>query len=514
MVVDDAGRPLSEIGITITEITTSTLADQWQQWSVQRFGPMISEKSGSDGRLLLDYPAKIDGQSVPWVRVAVKGRVGDKASVNRTVSLPTREDGRVLSLTPSDQPPPRDHAYRSVSVRYVDPAELVDASPRQMLDQLVKGPSLFLLRQLLKAAHFDDAEPLELKPKRNRAVWDSKSAVIRIQSPEGERVVVLCSVRPRGATWKDRPRGRSAPEAAIVFRSDGSLTTMLGGGFSARGSGENAQLTNLGTTGDHLVRVSAFEEHGPFELISRWYRIGSETSAALTVHHYANSNSWSGGMNGRSNPVSEFGFLGYEFNGRDIEHHLPGVTAGGLLVPRRIFWDGQQNRFIGPVTQSFDGRPLYRVVTDASAEFQPLNARPGEIIVGGGRRDYRNWHQWIVVVQQPQAVVARLVLSDNNKEKRQLLAETLQPGQHSLQLQIDPDGQTETESTVRIRIDGGDEVETVFKIPRLEIDARPSVPNQPVAVSQPAPVRLFDKKLAAGQASLVWKIEDEKRDQP
>ncbi len=492
LVVDHEGKPVPEVTLTITEITTSPEPDHWQQWSVQRFGNRVSEKSGENGRLALDCPVQIDGQAVPWVRVIATGRVGEDASVHSSVSLPTTEDGRVICLTRSEEVPRFNRAYRSVSVGYVKLDEVIDASPRQLLDKLIEKPDLAPLRSLFAASGSDAVDPIELV------------SAVRLNTNDSEYGVVLCRVRPRGATWVDRPPQRSPPQAALVFRPDGSLVTMLGGGFSARGSSENVMLTNLGGTGDYLVRVSASEEHGPFEYVSRWYRVGNE-SPSMTVHHYANSNSWSG-ANGNGKPTSEFGYLGYEFNGQDIDHTLPGVTREGLMVPRRILWDGLRNQFIGPVEQSFDGRPLYRVVQDASSEFLPLETKPNEVIVAGGRRDFSNWHNWIVVVQKSQDVTARLVLGADGKEEEVLLAATLASGQHQLQMQIDPAEQTDTESTVHIRIDSG-ENEPAITIPRMEIDARPSVPNQPVAVSQRAPVRLFGKVLADGQQSLVLRID-------
>ncbi len=503
MVVDPRGQPLPEITVTITELTTSSEPDQWQQWSVQRFGNMVSEKSGEDGRLTLDCPVQIADQAVPWVRVSVTGRVGEDASVRAMVDLPTSDDGRVICLARSDQPPRFGRAYRKVTARYVKLDELTDASPRQLLERLVEKPELISLRRLLAVSGFDRAEPIELTAERNS--MDDISAVVRFQAEGEEYVVVLCGVRPKGATWVDRPEYQSAPDAALIFTDDGTLVTVLGGGFSARGSREHVTLANLGGTGDYVIRVSAFEDHSPFEYISRWYRLGHQDAPALTVHHYANSNAWTP-ANGNGKPISEFGYLGYEFNGQDIDNTLPGVTNKGLDVPRRILWDGLRNQFIGPVEQSFDGKPLYRVVTDNSAEFLPLEAKPDEVIVTGGRRDFSNWHAWTVVVQESQAATARLILIADGKETRELLTVQLAPDQHSLQMQIDPDSQTEAESTVRFRAGTGQD-DLTFTIPRMEIDASPSVADQPVAVSGKAPVRLFDKMLVDDKQSLVLKIE-------
>lgn len=511
LIVDEKGKPVPDVSVTVTEIAMLPDAEQWQAWSVQRFGAIARGKTDKDGQAQLRCPTVIGDRKVVRIRVKLQGslyidndRLRD-ASIWNEIAMPLKDDGRVIVVTPKGEKPPRPQLQR-VSVRLVDAASLFKISKQDLLNALVEEPSLVMLRQLLAQNGFDAAEPLEFKSERNWAgyVGDRDRSPVM---PVSGSVVALCSVRPKGAEWKERPRLRSAPEAALVFRRDGTLVRMLGGGYGAQGSTENATLVHLGATGDFFVWVSSFEKHGPFEYVSRVFRVGHEERPSLTIHHYANSTSWAT-RNGKSDPTAEFGKIGFSFNGQDIAHKLGGMTPDGLMVARNLTWDGRLNQFAGVATQSFDGRPLYRLVTEESAEFKPLDLKAEHVTAIGGRRDFQNWHQWTVTVQKSHPVSANLILtSDDGSEQAVIPATLLKPGQHNLQLQIDPSKQTETQSTLRIRIDGGNKDEIVKTIPRLEIDDRPSVEGQSVAVSKPPPLSLFDKSLANGKSRLKWVLE-------
>jgi hypothetical protein len=266
-------------------------------------------------------------------------------------------------------------------------------------------------------------------------------------------------------------------------------------------------LANLGTTGDHFLRTSASESHPPYGYYSRWYRIGAGSKPSLTTHHYANSTSWSGG-GGKSNPVSEYGYSAYEFDGQDIANNLPGTTALGVRVPRWIIWDGQRNKFFAEPTQVFNGRSLYQVVLDDSAEFIPIRANKETIVAAGGRRDFQNWHLWTVTVQDGQDVVARLERRNPGGKLIETVREdALKPGQHKLQLHV-ATNEEETESTLTVMVDASDVKDnTKYTIPPMKIDASPSVAGQRVYVASKPPVRLFDKQLVDQNQSLVWVIE-------
>jgi beta-lactamase regulating signal transducer with metallopeptidase domain len=534
LIVDETGKPVPKVNVTVTEIAMLPDAEQWQGWSVQRFGPIARGETDGDGSVMLRVPVRLGDQRVVRIRVKLEGTMdlnGDNlrdASIWNEIALPAQDDGRVIAVAPLGEKP-REPRLQRMSVRLVDFASLLKVSKRELLDALVSENSLVLLRQLLARNGFDDAEPIAFKPERNWGGYvgsKDRSPVIQLPSlsdaaadstvtdseddakqEQAGRVVVLCSIRPKDATWTDKPPGGFAPDAAFVFGSDGTLIRMLGGGYGAQGSSQNTTFIDLGATGDFFLWTSSFEKHGPFEMISRVYRLGHEERTALTIHHYANSTSWTV-RNGTSDPVAEFGALGFEFNGQNIDYKLGGVTPDRLPVARKIIWDGRLNRFAGAEAQSFENRPLYRVVTEESADFQKLDVKPGDVTAVGGRRDFSNWHQWTVNVQDKHPVNVRLVLTTADGIEKDLLPRALlSPGQHNLQLQVDPTKQTETESTLRIRVDGGNDDEQVIPIPRMEIDARPSVAGQSVAESQPAPLRLFDKTLADGKSRLKWVLE-------
>ena len=436
-VVYHNGKPLADTQFTVTEVTTSDddRGGDWQQWSVQRLGPVSEGKSNSDGRVVLTYPSVLDGQNVRSLRLHVQGKPEKEVSYRGYVTVPVKRDQRVIVITP-DKAPRRKGYWRTATVSYNTWGDATGRSQQTLADQLVKEPSLIGLRQLLASNGFESAEPLRLKPDANWTTHDSKSAVAVVDTAGGKQIVVLAGVRPQDANWVDRPGGGFPPEAAFVFDRAGKLVRMIGGGTSASGDEENITLANLGGTGNYFVRVSAFESHPPYEHYSRWHRIGGPAEPSLTVHHYANSNSWSG-INGSSQPISEFGFLGYEFNGQDIDHKLPGVTPEGAIVPRRILWDGRRDTFLGPATQQFEGRSLYRIVESESREFQSLDAVEGSLVAAGGRRDFRNWHQWTVTIPRRGKFVARLLIRDSDgKTVKQLAEHPLTAGQHNFQLQV------------------------------------------------------------------------------
>ncbi len=507
MVVYHDGRPLADTELTLTDITTSENDDDWNQWSVQRLGPVSQGKTDPNGRLLISYPSTLDGKPVRSLRLFVEGQPEKDVYCRSYVTVPANRDGRVIKIVPAKKPREK-NALRAAQASYSDLNVDADLSLPAMLDQVVTKPTVLGLRRLLTKNGFDAAEPLELQPDRSRITNNDHRAVVRIESIAGTRIVALASVRPNGATWSDKPRGGFPPEAAFVFDDAGNLITMLGGGTSASGSNENIMITNLGSTGDHFLRTSAFESHPPYEYYSRWYRIGAETKPALTVYHYANSNSWSG-INGDSKPIAEFGFLGYEFNGQDIDHTLPGVTADGATVPRRILWDRQQKKFFGPSTQMFGNRSLYRVLTNESSEFQAIEATTKTIVAAGGRRDFQNWHQWTVTIPHSGTYTARLIIRDRDGNTTRTFEEhTLAGGQHSFQLQVDPAGQSESNSKLVVMLDASDTTnKTEYRIPRMQIDDRPSVAGQGVYVASEPPLKLFDKRLADDKQSVVWVIE-------
>lgn len=511
IVVDRQGQPVPKIKITATDLTFETAPDDWELWAIQRFGPIASAETDDEGIVRLDVPAQVHERQVARVRIVVEGRFMRDAYVQRErLDIPLEADGRVVVLTASDDAPADRNAFRAVDVAYVEPGTLLDHSPAELLERLVASPSLVLLKQLLDAAQFDAATPLGFRPDRNLLRRKPPSPLAVVPTEQGDRVVVLCDVKPKDATWRVKPEGRFAPEAALVFdHSDGKLIAMLGGWASASGDYSSVMLTNLGGTDDYFVNTSAFEEHGPFKYLEQWYHLGHEDRPALTTHGHANATGWSG-KESPAVPLAEFGYSIYAFNGRDINYSLPGHLPNGTLAPRKIFWDGVRNTFIGPVTQSFDGESLYRVVAEKSGAFQPLVVQPGDIVVAGGRREYENWHQWDVVVPQGRVGSLRLILVDRSGDQAaetELASAQLSEGLHDLQLQIRDADNGDEHSTVEIRIDPDNLAgQPTLTVPRVPVAGAPSVEGQPIARTSRSPVDLLHRQTSKGGVWLVWQL--------
>jgi hypothetical protein len=102
-----------------------------------------------------------------------------------------------------------------------------------------------------------------------------------------------------------------------------------------------------------------------------------------------------------------------------------------------------------------------------------------------------------------------LVIRDaDGKTVEQIAEQPLAAGQHNFQLQIAPEGQTESTSKLVTMFDAsGVSDKTEFTIERMEIDDSESVTGQLVYVASESPLRLFDKQLANPMRSLLWVIE-------
>tara|TARA_R110002095_G_scaffold97122_2_gene85084 strand:- start:102465 stop:106670 length:4206 start_codon:yes stop_codon:yes gene_type:complete len=512
VVVDRQAEPIPNINVTVSEIAFKETPDDWELWAAQRFGPIATGKTGEDGLVRLNVPLEVNGKAVARLRIAIQGRVGRDASVRKTLSIPRFANGRVVVLTVSDQPLKEKYHLRKVQAEYLDPKSLLSDSLKILLEQLLAKPSLVVLNRLLELAKFNAATPLRFRSDLNwtdfyKRKENERVPVVLIPTVGGDRVIVLCDVRPQDATWDVKPKGRSAPSAAFVFDlADGSLIRMIGGWASSSGSFNNLMLTNQGGTDDYFISTSAFEKHGTFEYIQRWYRVGQEKIPALTVHNHANATSRDA-KDGPSSPLAEYGYLGFKFNGKQIDSKQGGRLPDGALVPRKIYWDGEHNQFIGPVTQSVDGQPLYQVVTENSAEFKSLDVKPGDIVAGGGRRYYQNWHWWDVVVPANKTAQLRLFLVDQSGDQpaeKEISVKELAAGLHSLQLQI-VDSKDETQlSKVEIRI-GAEEIKGLT-VPRVPISNVPSVKDVPVARAAQSSMVLFDRPTEKENTRLIWKL--------
>ncbi len=506
-VVYHDGRPLDDTEVTVTEITTSDNNSDWQQWSVQRLGPLSKGKTDENGRIVLSYPEKLEGQPVNALRLHLRGHPERDVSYRTYVSIPAESDSRVVKIQPA-KAPRSPGALRIASAVYE--ALKSDAPPSELLKRLTKKPSVVGLQELLNLNEYDAATVLELKAERNIVRMEESAAVEAIETSDGNRTVVLASVRPKGATWIDRPELRFPPEVGFIFDEDGKLVSVVGGNKSASGDLEDIMLTDLGGTRDYFLVSTAFESHPPYKYYSKWYHIGSESKPALTVHHFANSRAWSG-RNGRSVPRSEFGYMEYEFNGRDIDHQLPGTMPNGVDVPRKIMWDRARQTFVGATTQAFNGESLYRVVEAESSEFEGIAPEKNSIISMGGRRDFDNWHHWLVMIPDDKQYALRLFIREDSGEIiREFDERDISAGMHSLQLHF-ADTQNDKVSKLKITVDVAANKKTDEHLSsHIPVDASPTVKGQGVVAIAEGTLRLFDKKLDYEQQSLVWMVEAKK----
>ena len=511
LVVHPSVRPVENITVTLTEIAFADAPQDWALWSVRRFGEVATAETGDDGIARLQVPTQVDGRTVAQLRVVIAGRVGSDRLVRETLDVPAEADRRVVVLTPSDEPVAQER-FRMLHAQYLDPATLLDNVPAEVLKRLVQTPSMALLQLLLQQSQYDAATPLRFRADRNLLQLNRSggSPVAEVDTEQGRRVVVLCDVRPRNALWDTAPEGAFPPEAAFVFAPDGKLVNAIGGWASARGDYNKVMLTNLGGTDDTFVQTSAFDRHGPFEYVQRWFRLGQEDSQqpALTVWGYANATSWSG-RDGAAEPLAEFGYVEFRFNGQNLAADQTGVVASDAAAPRRLYWDGRRNQFIGPVSQEVDGRPLYQVLPALSAAFVPLKIQPGELVVGGGRRDYENWHHWDVVV--PAGKTARLVLAieqhaGETVDTTELVSDTLNAGWHPLQLQIRDDQDDDATSVLHLRTRPNTDEQASHRVPRVPIAEVPSVEDAAVARTGASEIILLRRPTQQEGGWLVGKL--------
>jgi len=300
---------------------------------------------------------------------------------------------------------------------------------------------------------------------------------------------------------------RFPPEAAFVFNAtSGELVAMLGGWASSRGSYCSATLTDLGTPGDYFVSTSAFEDNGPFEYIKKWTRLGEEDRLALTVRGSANAMDWS--ADSHEGPLAaEYGYTGYRFNGRDIDDKLPGSLTNGVLAPRKIYWDGQLKKFVGPTKMSYDGTPLFQVALEESVAFQSFSLRSDELFVAGGRRSYQNWHQWDVMIPKDRTVKLELSLQQETADSITELKSrvwSLPSGLQSVQLHVSPN-QDEGKPDVEVRI-GDERTKKRFNVPPIAFEKQRSVPGESVVRTTTASVTLVRYATSEPDVWLVGRI--------
>ncbi len=506
------GDPIAGVNVTVAELAFKDAPNDWQSWSVARFGEMASGDSGKDGVVRLVIPTEAEGKTIDGIRVAVSGRAATGGFVQRQyVALPAVADGGVLRLTPIEPASDDNRPKPDLHADYVNSKEVFSKSPRALLNRFVKSPSIALLRQLLQANKFDDANPLKLRGDRNLLTkygGPANKVFAVIPTADGDRVVVLADVRPKGATWDQRPWSGFPPEAAFVFRADtGELTKMIGGWISTSQNTANVMLFNMGGSTDYFVQASGFEKHPPFEMRTHWYLLGDESKPALTTYNYANATSWFGKA-GVSDPPGEFGYMMYEFNGRDIDYWLPGHTATGVAVPRKIYWDAGAKTFVAPATQAYGNERLYRIVPEQSSHFEPFEPKAGQMIVAGGRTENSDDYHWEIVI--PAGRTGKLSLHQIDDVNSPNAASELQTtemteGLRLLQVRL-KSVKDATEVSLRVNSDGKRD-DKKLTVPRVSVSDSSGIDGWRPVRSSEKPLELLQFPMNDGKAALQLRLE-------
>jgi beta-lactamase regulating signal transducer with metallopeptidase domain len=455
IVVNRAGKPLSSVSLGVAEIRVG--AKQWQTWSTNRFGARPRGTTDGLGRLTLRVPSVVDGTAVERVRLGVnyspernpqrtgnQDRAEDLFVRSSLVEVPlARDDGVIVLLPDPDRPNTESTTYPGI-VRYGRLEDILPKrTPADWLAMMIKQPNLAVLRKLLAGANVKHPHPVELLDDRRREAerpGEKTSRVQVVSDGADEYAIVEARVRPLSGVRDNENDPQNLPECAYVFDRQGSLLAALGGEVGATGAGDpdEVDLINLGPREDWFVRVTRFEQKGPFEFQSTYYRLGQPIVNSLQYFHYANSNSWSAGPE----QIVRFGHLEFDFP--EVRNQLGfkglGTTADGAKVVPTLVWDGDGNRFVGAAAQRVNTRPLYEVDTTWSKEFVALSPRANQLVIEGGERDYDHWFLWEMAVPEASAAVVtlRFPRRANPRDLVETIERTLSPGRQLVQFQLKP----------------------------------------------------------------------------
>lgn len=514
VITSDRGEPVSGVELTAVELSTQGSPDDWVSWSIPRFGTPAKATTDQDGMVRMTIPTKAGNEPIAKIRVVLTAPAGNSVYVNRQYcAVPVVDDGGVIRLTlPKSKL--LHGTYQTATADYVNPKEVFEKSRRELFNQFLDAPSVVLLRQLLSAAEFDSVEPLTLEGEWNllgKPHATSHIAVARVPTRWGERVVAIAGVRPKGATWVTKPSLSRPPQAAFVFDADsGELIKMIGGWVSARGSMSDVMLTNLGGTEDFFIQTDAFEDHDPFEMRTHWFHLGREQEPALTMYNFANATEWDG-RSATTKPPAVFGYMMYEFNGREIDNWLAGQTDEGFSVPRKIYWDAAAKMFVGAVKQSFQGKAIYRVVEDQSKWFEPIEPVAGQAIVIGGRTGRGTRTQWDVIVPEGSTgslLVTERELTDPNGAPKVLRSVTLQEGMHLVGMRTENDEPSPAHSQLKIIVGDSSDARNQIAIHTPGISSKPKLdPASPKRVVRQSENSIELLRLESQDAEHEWVIQ-------
>jgi len=93
--------------------------------------------------------------------------------------------------------------------------------------------------------------------------------------------------------------------------------------------------------------------------------------------------------------IPRYGQLTFEFpedQGSTVSEKV-GVNSDGVSLNGKIYWDGITNRFFGASALNVNGRPLFKVDSVWSQDFDTLAPKANQIILAGGERDYDHWYE-------------------------------------------------------------------------------------------------------------------------
>ncbi|MFO1003022.1 MAG: M56 family metallopeptidase [Planctomycetaceae bacterium] len=498
VVVDQNGEPLEGVSLAVAEIRVG--GKDWHKWSTQRFGTALTANTDAAGRVTLQIPSVLDSIDVERIRLAVNLSTIDLWVNGELVDAPLKPDSGLIAIVPDPESKRRGRAKYGLLNDILQ-------GPKNgpLLQSMIKRPSLAKLRQLLAGAKSKQPEPAELLDE-GRFGREAKGARVHL-IPSGDSLFALVGarVRPADGTRKDETDMTNLPECVFVFDSDGKPVAALGGEIGTTGAGdpENVEILCLGPEEDWFVRVTRFQENGPFAYQSVYYRIGESVVPSLKYYHYANSNARSNGPE----KISRHGDLYLKFpqSRNRYANETVGITDDGVAINGIIVWDGDKNRFFGAPAQSVDSRPLYKVDTTWSQDFSALNPKADQMIISGGIRDGAegDWYGWDTVIPQGFEAIVRVSIPKLTGEP-QILEQTLGAGRHFIQFEANA---LDDEATAKLNLRYGENDQQIqnadlpFRI--LQQQNAPAIVN---VLDAQKSVRLVERPLERSEKTLTLEV--------